>query len=274
MRSEGSIARTAFAVAVSFSLALSGRRRAISLALLVLGVFAGGAAADSGPVVGWGDNSYGQAAPPPSVDGTAGVASAIAIGEGHSCAIQAGTGAVVCWGGNYAGQATPPSSVNGTSGTASAIAAGSGHSLAIRRVAACADGFDNDGDGLVDHPADPDCSSADDPLEAPDADADGVADAGDNCLLESNPDQRDTDQDGYGNLCDLDVDESGTVSGGDLNALHAAVGSRVGDPRYDPDLDADGDGVVGGADFNRLRALFGGPPGPSGLACAGNSPCP
>ena len=80
--------------------------------------------AGTGAVVCWGDNYYGQATPPPSVNGTAGTASAIAAGGGHSCAIQAGTGAVVCWGGNYFGQATPPPSVDGTAGTASAIAAG------------------------------------------------------------------------------------------------------------------------------------------------------
>ena len=45
-------------------------------------------------------NGYGQATPPPSVNGTAGTASAIAAGWHHSCAIQAGTGAVVCWGDN------------------------------------------------------------------------------------------------------------------------------------------------------------------------------
>jgi hypothetical protein len=74
----------------------------------------------------------GQATPPPSVDGTAGSASAIATGSGHSCAIQAGSGAVVCWGYNYWGQATPPPAVDGTAGSASAIAAGSEHSCAIQ----------------------------------------------------------------------------------------------------------------------------------------------
>jgi hypothetical protein len=98
------------------------------------------------------------------VDGTTGTASAIEAGAWHSCAIQARTGNVICWGndddvyGNYVGQATPPAAVDGTAGTAMAIAAGGGHSLAIRQFgSACRDGFDNDGDGLVDL-ADPGCA--------------------------------------------------------------------------------------------------------------------
>src|SRR5262245_46006 len=98
--------------------------------------------AGTGAVVCWGDDYYGQATPPPSVDGTAGTASAIAAGGGefclfscadigHSCAIQAGTGAVVCWG-VFSAQEPPPPSVNGTAGTASAIAAGLLDSCAIQ----------------------------------------------------------------------------------------------------------------------------------------------
>jgi hypothetical protein len=37
------------------------------------------------------------------------------------------------------------------------------------------------------------------------------------------------------------------------------------------DLDANGQTNL--ADFNLFVALFGGPPGPSGLACAGTVPC-
>ena len=61
------------------------------------------------PVVGWGANHYGQSAPPPSVDGTDGTASAIAAGFVHSCAIESAGGAAVCWGRNDFGQASPPS---------------------------------------------------------------------------------------------------------------------------------------------------------------------
>jgi hypothetical protein len=123
--------------------------------------------ADTGAVVCWGDDSLGQASPPPSVNGTVGTASAIAAGGLHSCAIQAGSGAVVCWGSDDYGQATPPPSVDGTAGTATAIAAGGQHSLAIRDVPICADGVDNDGDGAADYPADPGCRDATSTVEDP-----------------------------------------------------------------------------------------------------------
>ena len=114
---------------------------------------------------------------------------------------------------------------------------------------------------------------------AADLDDDGVDDGVDNCILPQagpdlayNPDQADTDGDGCGDACDADYDQSGVVGGSDFNQLRlcfglAPTGMCLG-------LDSDEDGVVGGADFNAMRALFGGPPGPSGLACAGSSPCP
>jgi hypothetical protein len=88
--------------------------------------------AGSGAVVCWGYQDFAQETPPPSVDGTSGTASAIAISGLHACAIQAGSGAVVCWGYNYSGMATPPPSVDGTIGTASAIALDLDNSCAIQ----------------------------------------------------------------------------------------------------------------------------------------------
>jgi len=88
--------------------------------------------AGRGAVICWGDDSSGQATPPPSVDGTTGSASAITTGYEHSCAIQAGSHAVVCWGRDESTQATPPTSVDGTQGAATAIAAGWFHTIAIR----------------------------------------------------------------------------------------------------------------------------------------------
>src|SRR5262245_27220674 len=81
-----------------------------------LTMLAASPAPGAGPVVGWG---AGAPQPRPGL-----VASAIAAGGFHACAIEAGSAAVACWGDDSYGQATPPASVDGTTGTASAIAVG------------------------------------------------------------------------------------------------------------------------------------------------------
>ncbi|MBS1105486.1 MAG: hypothetical protein H6Q91_988 [Deltaproteobacteria bacterium] len=104
-----------------------------------------------------------------------------------------------------------------------------------------------------------------------DLDGDGVRDARDNCLELPNPDQRDTDGDGYGNLCDADFDNDGRVTAGwrpmppgvtgDLEALEAAIAAH----RYDANLDLDGDRDVDSDDATIASlSLFLGP-GPRGL---------
>lgn len=106
----------------------------------------------------WGANTYEQASPPPSVNGTSGSALAISAGEFHGCAIPARTRAVVCWGGLSSVHVTPPAVLDGVQGQAGAIAAGAVHTLAIR-TDECSNGLDDDGDGLADHPEDPGCAS-------------------------------------------------------------------------------------------------------------------
>jgi hypothetical protein len=111
-------------------------------------------------------------------------------------------------------------------------------------------------------------------LEGPDTDADGVPDARDVCRDHPDPGQLDVDADGYGNACDADYDDDGAVGSSDWAALTVALGSTGSDPRYEHRLDAEGNGAIGASELALLRRQFGGPPGPSGLACAGTPPCP
>jgi hypothetical protein len=108
---------------------------------------------------------------------------------------------------------------------------------------------------------------------AVDVDGDGVLDGADDCSELANPNQRDTDEDGFGNACDPDIDQNGVVGWPDRSAIEQAFGARVGDPGYDADLDLDGDGVIGSYERTEVQRRLGLPPGPSGLACAGEIPC-
>lgn len=93
----------------------------------------------------------------------------------------------------------------------------------------------------------------------PDYDGDGVPDRVDNCIETINPDQRDTNNDGYGNICDADFDNQLTVDFSDL----AYLKSKMFTP--DPDADLNGSGTVDFVDLSILKSMFFGSPGPSGL---------
>ncbi len=93
-----------------------------------------------------------------------------------------------------------------------------------------------------------------------DRDGDGVADPLDNCLVRTNPDQRDSDRDGYGEACDADYDNNGTVDTRDfgffLADLQSGIDQGVG-------TDHDGDGEVSVLDFGTFLSQFqAGRPGP------------
>lgn len=92
----------------------------------------------------------------------------------------------------------------------------------------------------------------------PDSDSDNVADNADNCLNLANANQRDTNNDGYGNLCDADLNNDNLVNNADLAIFKAAFGTS------NADADLDGNGVVNVTDMSRFKALFGKQPGPSG----------
>ena len=94
---------------------------------------------------------------------------------------------------------------------------------------------------------------------AVDTDNDGVFDSIDNCTLVSNPVQRDTDSDGFGNICDPDFDNTLVVNASDLAYLKSMFFTT------DPHADLDGSGFVNAGDLAILKTMFFGPPGPSGL---------
>ncbi len=94
-------------------------------------------------------------------------------------------------------------------------------------------------------------------LAVDDLDGDGILDNQDNCIEVANPDQRDTNNDGHGNVCDADLDNNGSVSFSDLDIFKSVFGSS------DADADLDGNGSVSFSDLDILKTLFSMPPGPS-----------
>ncbi|HVH07594.1 MAG TPA: TIGR03790 family protein [Myxococcota bacterium] len=106
-----------------------------------------------------------------------------------------------------------------------------------------------------------------------DQDGDGVPDATDVCRDLPNPDQRDTDGDGFGNLCDADVDNDGRITTswgradrpGDIERIALAAQNFA----YDANYDLDGDGKVTKRDVSLaqvsafLRPGPGAPPRPA-----------
>jgi len=135
-----------------------------------------------------------------------------------------------------------------------------------------------DGNGYMTNPSDPDNFTVGDEVGgmlrflafAPevDTDGDGVADAADNCTLEPNADQRDTDADGFGNICDGDLnnDPAAAVNVFDLGLFRSVIGSVA--PGVEPyqladHADFDGNGIVNVFDLGRFRLMFGGTAGPS-----------
>ncbi len=103
-------------------------------------------------------------------------------------------------------------------------------------------------------------------VPAPDSDGDGVPDAADNCTLVVNADQLDADGDGYGNLCDGDLNNSGFVNTADFGLLRSVIGQAASSGPLAAAADLNGSGTVTTADFGLLRAMLGTTPGPSGVA--------
>jgi hypothetical protein len=87
--------------------------------------------------------------------------------------------------------------------------------------------------------------------EAKDSDGDGVRDRVDNCLTVPNADQRDSNGDRHGNICDADLNNDGIVNAVDLAGFKRVFGTR------DPHADFNGDGIVNAFDLARFKSLFG-----------------
>jgi len=102
-----------------------------------------------------------------------------------------------------------------------------------------------------------------------DTDLDAVPDSQDNCINVANGPakrdagsnvQRDSNGDGYGNLCDADLNNDGITNSLDLVLFKLAfMGS-------DANSDLNGDGIVNSLDLGLVKNLFMLPPGPSGVA--------
>lgn len=101
---------------------------------------------------------------------------------------------------------------------------------------------------------------SDDPLGNLDSDQDGVIDALDNCLVDANPDQVDSNNDGFGNVCDPDINNDCIVNNQDLGLIRQVFFSDF------PFADFNSDGVVNLFDLGVMRTYFFQAPGPSALA--------
>ena len=88
-----------------------------------------------------------------------------------------------------------------------------------------------------------------------DTDKDGIGDSVDNCRTIANRDQKDTDRDKIGDLCDPDIDNDGIVNSKDNCRFHSNPNQSDFDEdgKGDPcDPDDDNDGVPDGKDASLL----------------------
>jgi len=100
-----------------------------------------------------------------------------------------------------------------------------------------------------------------------DSDGDLVPDDADNAIFVVNPDQRDSNGDGYGNVIDADLTNDGVIDVEDLLIFRRDFGSTGFQDGVDPaaDADFDGNGAVDVDDLLIFRDLFGEPLGASFL---------
>jgi len=108
-----------------------------------------------------------------------------------------------------------------------------------------------------------------------DNDGDGVFNVLDNCSTIANaaPVDCDTDNDGYGNLCDGDYNQSNTTDATDFGTFFVPDFKKGTDSGKGTDSNCNG--TVDATDFGVgfIPQFKSGKPGPSGLHCAGTIPC-
>lgn len=107
-----------------------------------------------------------------------------------------------------------------------------------------------------------------------DTDVDGIPDTQDNCSIDKNSGQDDTDGDFCGNVCDTDYNQSGLVTVADFGEFSQKFGST--DPEFCHVQGTSGSilpCVVGVDDFGAFAGSFNQPPGPSGTT-PGTTACP
>ncbi len=139
------------------------------------------------------------------------------------------------------------------------IASANSGAIDIGLDTSAAVGADRDGDSRPQGVA-VDAGADEVPAATVDADSDGVFDVYDNCTLAANATQVDADGDGFGNICDPDLNNDGIVNTGDLNIFRGLLFSA------DPVADFNSDGTVNTGDLNIMRSYLFQPPGPSGIA--------
>jgi hypothetical protein len=234
----------------------------------------------NGSVQCWGNNDSGQlgdgtttnSSTPVGVSGI-NTATAIAAGHYHTCA-RLVDGVVQCWGDNSSGKlgdgsttsSSTPVNVSGIDVfTVGALTWSSSDPLVARiDVTGHAYAVGEGTSTITASYAGVSASTLLTVIPLLDTDGDDIPDTSDNCTEIANPDQRDTDSDGYGNLCDADFDNSLFVNFADLAYFKTNFGSS------DPDADLDGSGFVNFADLATFKGLFGKAPGPS--CCGALSP--
>jgi len=98
-----------------------------------------------------------------------------------------------------------------------------------------------------------------------DSDGDGVQDigyleiAGDNAIDVANPDQIDSNGDGYGNIIDQDLDDDGLISFTDFSLLASVFNQPATNSPLAAAADFDGNGTVDFGDYQIFIASYGDP---------------